>query len=163
LDAHWQQHQASPENTMNQCFSWKTIGIPAPQGSKRHVGMGRMIESCKALKPWREQIVADAQALGLPQTIENAVSVSLVFCFPRPKSHFTSKGVLRSTAPSHKTTKPDVDKLCRAVLDALTIAGIIKDDSLVTTLSGQKRYCVGTEPPGVLITIMDMQEIPFND
>jgi len=148
---------------MNWCFSWKTIGIPAPQGSKRHVGMGRMIESCKALKPWREQIIADTKALDFPRTIENAVSVSLVFCFPRPKSHFTTKGALKSKVPSHKTTKPDIDKLCRAVLDALTIAELIKDDSLVHSLTAEKRYCVGEEPPGVLITVMDMYEVPFED
>lgn len=147
---------------MNNCFSWKTIGDPAPQGSKRYVGNGRMIESCKRLKPWREQIIADAQALGLPQTITGAVSVSLVFCFTRPKAHLNSKGQLKPSAPAYKVTKPDADKLARAVLDGLTIAGIIKDDSLVTTLSAQKRYCVGTEAPGVLITVMDMEEQPFD-
>lgn len=148
---------------MNWCFSWKTIGVPAPQGSKRYVGNGRMIESCKALKPWREQIIADAKGIDAPRTIENAVSVSLVFCFPRPKSHFTSKGALKSTAPSHKTSKPDLDKLARAVLDSLTIAEVIKDDALVHSLTAEKRYCVGSEQPGVLITIMDMLETPCTD
>lgn len=147
---------------MNNCFSWKTIGDPAPQGSKRYVGNGRMIESCKRLKPWREQIIADAQALALPQTITGAVSVSLVFCFTRPKAHLNSKGALKPSAPAYKVTKPDADKLARAVLDSLTIAGIIKDDALVNTLSVQKRYCVGTEAPGVLITVMDMEEQPFD-
>lgn len=147
---------------MNNCFSWKTIGDPAPQGSKRYVGNGRMIESCKRLKPWREQIIADAQALALPQTITGAVSVSLVFCFTRPKTHLNSKGQLKPSAPAYKVTKPDADKLARAVLDSLTIAGIIKDDALVNTLSVQKRYCVGAEAPGVLITVMDMEEQPFD-
>lgn len=147
---------------MNNCFSWKTIGDPAPQGSKRYVGNGRMIESCKRLKPWREQIIADAQALALPQTITGAVSVSLVFCFTRPKTHLNSKGQLKPSAPAYKVTKPDADKLARAVLDSLTIAGIIKDDALVNTLSVQKRYCVGAEAAGVLITVMDMEEQPFD-
>src|ERR1700676_3259288 len=31
-------------------------GIPAPQGSKRHVGGGRMIEMSKAVGPWREAV-----------------------------------------------------------------------------------------------------------
>ena len=64
---------------MNQCYSWKTIGVPAPQGSKRHVGMGRMIESCKALKPWREMIIADAKKLGIEAPLDTPVGVSLVF------------------------------------------------------------------------------------
>lgn len=147
---------------MNNCLSWKTIGDPAPQGSKRYVGNGRMIESCKRLKPWREQIIADAQALGVPSVITGAVSISLVFCFTRPKAHLNSKGALKPSAPAYKITKPDADKLARAVLDSLTIAEIIKDDALVCTLSVQKRYCVGEEAPGVLITVMDMQEHPFD-
>ena len=147
---------------MNNCLSWKTIGDPAPQGSKRYVGNGRMIEACKRLKPWREQIIADAQALAVPETITGAVSVSLVFCFSRPKSHLNTKGQLKPSAPAYKVSKPDADKLARAVLDSLTIAGIIKDDALVYSLSVHKRYCVGQEPPGVIISIMDMQEQPFD-
>lgn len=146
---------------MNNCFSWKTLGIPAPQGSKRYVGMGRMIESCKALKPWREQIIADAKGLDIPETILTPVSVSLVFCFPRPKSHLKKDGSFRAGTPTHKTSKPDIDKLARAVLDSLTLAGVFKDDAQVYSLTAEKRYCVGSEAPGVLITIMDMHEIPF--
>ena len=147
---------------MNNCFSWKTIGDPAPQGSKSYVGNGRMIESCKRLKPWREQIIADAQALAVPETITGAVSVSLVFCFTRPKAHLNSKGQLKPSAPAYKVSKPDADKLARAVLDSLTIAGIIKDDALVYNLSVHKRYCVGEEATGVIISIMDMKEEPFD-
>ena len=34
------------------------FGLPAPQGSKRHVGEGRMVESSKRVKPWRRQVAA---------------------------------------------------------------------------------------------------------
>jgi crossover junction endodeoxyribonuclease RusA len=36
-------------------------GIPAPQGSKRHVGNGVMIESSKAVGPWREAVRNECQ------------------------------------------------------------------------------------------------------
>jgi crossover junction endodeoxyribonuclease RusA len=145
---------------MNQYASWKVEGIPAPQGSKRHVGMGRMIESCKALKPWREQIIAETRANPLvPQELDEAVSLSLVFLFPRPKAHFNSKGLLKPSAPEHKITKPDIDKLARAVLDSLTLAGVFRDDALVYSLTVQKRYCAGQEAPGVMITLMGTQQI----
>ena len=145
---------------MNWCFSWKTIGIPAPQGSKRHVGMGRMIESCKALKPWREQIIAETRLNALvPQGLDEAVALSLVFLFPRPKGHFNSKGQVKPSAPEHKTTKPDIDKLARAVLDSLTLAGVFRDDALVYSLTLQKRYCIGQEAPGVMITLMGTQQL----
>ena len=31
-------------------------GTPAPQGSKRHVGNGVMVESSAKVKPWREAV-----------------------------------------------------------------------------------------------------------
>lgn len=153
--------QAQAAQAMNQCASWKINGIPAPQGSKRHVGMGRMIEACKALKPWREQIIADSQANDrVPKGLDEAVSISLVFLFTRPKAHFNSKGALKLSAPEYKTTKPDIDKLARAVLDSLTLAGVFRDDALVYSLAASKRYCVGTEQPGVMITLMSSSQIP---
>ena len=36
-------------------------GTPAPQGSKRHVGHGRMIEQSKRVKPWRNDVKAAAE------------------------------------------------------------------------------------------------------
>jgi len=61
-----------------------------------------------------------------------------VFQFVRPKSHYTAKGALRDAAPRH-VGKPDIDKLCRAVLDALT--GIAyADDSQVVALDASKVY-----------------------
>ena len=73
---------------MNQSYSWKTIGIPAPQGSKRHVGGGRMIESCKALKPWRDLIIADARKQNITAAINTPVGVSLVFLPARDHTLF---------------------------------------------------------------------------
>ena len=40
---------------MNEIFI-PVIGIPAPQGSKRHVGHGIMIENSKRVKPWRQDV-----------------------------------------------------------------------------------------------------------
>ena len=31
-------------------------GVPAPQGSKRHVGHGILVESSKKLRPWRDAV-----------------------------------------------------------------------------------------------------------
>jgi crossover junction endodeoxyribonuclease RusA len=146
---------------MNNTYAWKTIGVPAPQGSKKHVGFGRMVESCKALKPWREAIIADARQQGVTAPIETPIGVALVFCFPRPKTHFTTNGQVKANAPKYKTTRPDIDKCVRAVLDSLTLAGMIKDDSLVYSLSVYKRFCGQNEDPGVHITVMDTETLPF--
>ena len=36
------------------------VGDPAPQGSKKHVGNGRFIESSKKLAPWRAAVADSA-------------------------------------------------------------------------------------------------------
>ena len=37
-------------------------GVPAPQGSKRHIGNGILIENSKKVKPWRQDVRAAAIA-----------------------------------------------------------------------------------------------------
>ena len=59
------------------------------------------------------------------------MSITVAFFFDRPKS--TKKSV------RHKVTKPDIDKLARSILDALT--GIaFADDSQVTELHVSKGF-----------------------
>lgn len=125
-------------------------GVPAPQGSKRHVGKGRMIESSQAVKPWRESI--RWALIGLPRKqraswpLTGAVCVWLDFTMPRPVS--TPK---RRTPPAIR--KPDLDKLARAVLDAIGSAGTWGDDAQVVQLHCTKRLAMLGESPGLHITI----------
>ena len=141
---------------MIQSISWTTIGEAAPQGSKRHVGRGIMIEASKKLPVWREQLINDIIAAADGVVFDSGVQVTLIFKFPRLKSHFNSKGKLKPKSPVFKTTKPDLDKLCRAVLDAITLAGVIRDGSLCFSLEAQKMYCQVGESPGVSGTITNL-------
>ncbi len=123
-------------------------GAPKPQGSKRHVGRGIMVESCKEVRPWRESIRArliteDGQPI---ERFDGAVACSLEFVLPRPKS--TPK---RSTPDAVK--KPDIDKLSRAVLDAIKSAGVIIDDSYVVDMHPRKRLAELGEAPGLRIRL----------
>lgn len=121
----------------------KVTGIPAPQGSKRHVGRGRLIEVSKKVKPWRQAVKSAAMAQMLTEnheTLTEAVSVTITFYLQRPKLHFTSKGLLKPSAPFYVTNRPDVDKLARSTLDALTDAGVFSDDSRVVQLNVTKVY-----------------------
>lgn len=127
-------------------------GNPAPQGSKSHVGKGVMVESSKALKPWRESIrwaAMHAERIGTTGPLvqlSGPVMVVLEFVMKRPAS--TPK---RRTPPAVK--RPDVDKLARAVLDALSSAGTWGDDSQVTTLVASKRLAEINETPGVHVRV----------
>lgn len=68
--------------------------------------------------------------------------MDLTFTFERPKSHVKRNGDLRSGYSEYHVQRPDVDKLCRAILDALT--GVVyHDDSQVISLSAVKQWGIG--------------------
>jgi crossover junction endodeoxyribonuclease RusA len=129
---------------------------PAPQGSKRHVGNGRMIESSTQVKPWRYLVQQAAVATQQP-TITGPVSLSCVFLFPRPKSHYNTKGILKPSAPTFHSVKPDGSKCLRSTEDALVDSGLLQDDARIAVSSFTKRYTVGSEHPGAIITIIPLQ------
>lgn len=113
-------------------------GEPAPQGSKRHVGNGRMIESSKKVKPWREDVRAECALAvitdaGDPLRFDGPIRVRLTFTLRKP-----------SSAPKTRITwpckKPDIDKLARSTLDAMTSSGLIADDARVVELFAAKRF-----------------------
>lgn len=117
-------------------------GTPRPQGSKRHVGNGIMVESSKYVKDWRSFARFKATIVMRNQVrIEkpNAVQITVDFIFDRPKKHFKSNGELRPDAPKFHTSRPDTEKLMRALCDSLT--GIcFHDDSQVSQQIITKRY-----------------------
>lgn len=123
-------------------------GIPVPQGSKVCKCLGArpvMWEANSKLKTWRDTVTAQAQiemiARGL-ESIVNPVELVLDFRLPKPKS-------VTRDVPS---VKPDLDKLVRAIGDALTKSGIYKDDALVIALAASKSY---SDVPGVYISIQE--------
>ena len=137
------------------------FGTPAPQGSKSFKGMAGghaiLAESCKAVKPWRQDVKAAAIAEmgGAGKGLEGPVSVRMVFTMPKPKS-----------APKRRRTwpdrKPDIDKLCRSTLDALVQAGAIEDDARVVWMRASKVF-PGEEAdalavPGAYIEIVGVCE-----
>ena len=91
-------------------------GIPIGQGSMRSVGKRMIHENQEKLDAWRDLIAY--QMLRYRGTFPKGTPVAaiLMFEFPRPPR---SRDRAR-----FKTTPPDLDKLVRAVGDALTMAGV---------------------------------------
>lgn len=119
-------------------------GLPQQQGSKRaFVVKGRAIMSDtneKNLKPWRAAVAsAGEEARGEEPLLLGAVKLRVCFAYPRPKSHYRTNGEVKPNAPLYKTSKPDLDKLQRAVGDALT-GVVFRDDSQVANWSVIKVY-----------------------
>ena len=151
--------QPSTTPTISTCpnsFTFTVIGKPAPQGSKRHVGKGILLESSIRCKPWRQDVkYAALEALpdGWYAMMDKPILVSVTFIFARPKGHFRTNGELKPKAPSHCTARiGDVDKLSRAVLDGLTEICFL-DDAAVISLIAQKRYASRNEQPSAIISI----------
>ncbi len=133
----------------------RVYGMPAPQGSKRHVGRGIMIESSRKVKPWREAVKWAAASTklyrcGSGARVRGAVDVEMVFTLPKPKSAPKT----RRTWPDRK---PDLSKLVRSTEDALTDAGVWEDDARIVRCVASKvfpgEHVDALNTPGAVIRI----------
>ena len=134
----------------------RVYGLPAPQGSKRHVGGGRMVESSKAVGPWREAVRAETQRIISGRIFDAPVQVEIAFFLPRPRGHYgtgRNAGQVRESAPWVPAGRPDLDKLIRATMDGLTEGGAWDDDAIVVSLSASKEYADDGQRPGCSIVI----------
>jgi Holliday junction resolvase RusA-like endonuclease len=127
------------------------FGRSQGKGSKRvlphrHSGRVVLVDSNKNARPWANQVaraaVAAMEADRRSRLMRGAVAVRVTFCFARPKGHFgtgRNLGKLVPSAPQHMTTMPDLDKLARCTLDALT-GTVLADDSQIADLRARKVY-----------------------
>jgi Holliday junction resolvase RusA-like endonuclease len=123
-------------------------GKPATQGSKNRGRNGGMYEANEGLEAWRRAVALTVRAAlpaadWPPEVRGGPVAATVVFLLARPADHYRTgryAGMVKDSAPLHPATRPDVDKLIRAVLDALTTSGAIKDDGRVVTLAAVKTY-----------------------
>ena len=70
-------------------ITFEVYGQPAPQGSKRHVGGGRMIESSKAVAPWREAVkwaAIEAMTQRVTTAIQSVLGIAAKVKLVEPKS-----------------------------------------------------------------------------
>lgn len=132
------------------------LGAPAPKGSARafvNKRTGRAILAPSGSKQNHERLASWGAAVRLaahaklgdaraPRFVDAALEVCVYFRLARPAGHWgTGKraGALKPGAPRRPRSKPDVDKLVRTTLDALT--GIVfDDDSRIVRLVAEKRY-----------------------
>lgn len=143
-------------------LSLRVLGIPVPQGSVRHFGKGRpSVHGNQAkLLPWRDHVqFATEEEINhirarnggeAPFPLDGAVGLATYFTLAKP----TGRPKTKVTYP---TARPDTSHLIRAVEDALTAAGVYKDDSRIVWTEAIKCY-PGEEMralhvPGVIIEV----------
>lgn len=122
-------------------------GTPVPQGSKTAYvvnGRARLVDANTKLKAWRKTVTL--AAIDWDWQTDQPVEIWMRFVFQRPKS---VKRALMSV-------RPDADKLARAILDALTDAGVWQDDAMVVALHAVKEYAEPGQPEGVHIKVVPL-------
>ena len=135
-------------------------GDPITQGSKtRNRYGGVRDDNADTLHPWREKVCTAAMAAldqPLPPPMAGPVAVVVRFTMRKPLS-----------APKRRRTWPigarsgDVDKLQRAIFDALTDVGVWKDDAQVVHVDAGKDYQGADgylDRPGATITVRVLDE-----
>lgn len=134
-------------------------GKPITQGSKRAISKGYMRDtsdeatanqSANRLRDWKEKVGMTAYMLRAPIELE-AVNVSARFVFERHPSNWLKSGNLKKGSPT--IPRGDLDKLFRAIGDAMS--GIVyKDDRQIVSWDGSsKRFAGPNESAGVYIVV----------
>lgn len=133
--------------------AFHVVGLPAPQGSKRHVGNGVMVESSKKVKPWRQDVTAAALEVRPAEPLDGPLLLIVTFTLPKPKSATKARW-----APDRT---PDLSKLVRSTEDAITAAGIWADDARVVECRARKMWWGhgwdALPVPGAVIAVGSME------
>jgi Holliday junction resolvase RusA-like endonuclease len=148
-------------------LSIAAIGRPAPQGSKQLGGAGQLLEQSAYLPAWRAAVKIAAyeeyKRLRInPSTLPvfgPGVPVVIESC-----TFFVGPQQCRADNTDEPLGTPDIDKLLRAVLDALggakgnhASARCFADDSQVVEIRGLRKVRATTQT-GALIVISDERE-----
>ena len=126
-------------------------GTPAPKGSSRAILRGGHAVNVPSGSDTNKARLADWKAdvsvacwRAVPGSVELAddktgpVAVGCLFAFPMRKADVRKSGSPMLRAPLLLTVRPDVDKLVRSTLDAITSSGCIwRDDSQAIVLAAR--------------------------
>lgn len=132
--------------------------VPVPEGSHTaHIFGGRAVvhhNNSDKLMKYREAVADAYRKSGANYYHDSPIAIYLTFIFPRPKSVSIKKR-------KYMTVKPDIDKLCRSTIDALSMGVAFDDDSQIVHLSSAKRYNDYMEDGwfGVRVLIKDIDEV----
>lgn len=141
-------------------------GTPRTQGSAALSG-GRMFKKATE-KAHRELAVwLMRKEWAGAHIFTGPVRVDIRAEFARPAAHYRTGRFAADLKPSAPHTphaqKPDADKIARLLMDALTLAGAIKDDSQVAELRVEKRWIPRDAEPGTVVHLTSVDVLTAKD
>jgi Holliday junction resolvase RusA-like endonuclease len=139
--------------TAPQRFECMVYGAPKPKGSWNvyphpKTGMAQLVNDAKGGQAWGTEMTLRFKAVPLLQPMFGPVCVHVTFWLPKPRT-------VKRAWPS---VKPDLDKLCRAVLDSLVSAWVLKDDGQVVKMDATKWYADDVQFQGVYVVVEALEE-----
>jgi crossover junction endodeoxyribonuclease RusA len=137
---------------------FRVDGIPGPKGAMsafpiRKAGAltGKVVVTARSsgkVKEWTNRVLSVVREVAEGRDLlTGPVSVTLRFYLPRPKSAPKSR--------RFPDRAPDLDKLARLLLDAIT-GTLIEDDARVVYLQAIKQYVADGERPGAVVELWAM-------
>lgn len=113
---------------------------------------------------WKYLVGVEAQRAaahaGIETPLDGPLQVDIYFDFPRPKCRMRKKD---SNGRIWCDKKPDRDNADKAVLDALTDAGIWRDDCIVCDGRIVKMYHSKDGTPGATVEIYKLEDADCDD
>lgn len=130
-------------------------GIARTSGSHKTLN-GRIVHANPKVKDWMDKIAWLFMArYGRPCLLTGACYLSVMVYLSRPKGDYgkgKNAGKLLPSAPKDHIKMPDLDKLVRAIQDALTKV-VWRDDSQVNKITAEKHYENTEHTPGILLYV----------
>ena len=127
---------------------------PIPKGRPRMTRSGRVFTP-KRTREWERLAgLAIAAQIGGLNAFDEPLRGECRFIFSRPKN--TPKKAPSGRIP--KTTRPDLDNLVKALLDAGSQAGLYVDDARVVETLASKWFAAVDEEPHVELTVYQFNE-----
>lgn len=118
-------------------------GTPVPKGRPRVTRAGHAYTPKKTAD--YEKLVKDVFKISGKYLGRGPLGCRMIFCFPIPQSYSKSKVKRISAGEIKHTKKPDIDNLCKIILDALNGLAY-DDDAQIIKQEAIKAYTSTGEP-----------------
>jgi Holliday junction resolvase RusA-like endonuclease len=137
-------------------------GSPIGKGRAKGTAVGGYVRmyTPKKTADWERSSAVVMSSYWQDAPIDDPVEVEIISLAPRPKRLLRKKdpdGVLL------KPSKPDSDNICKSVLDALVMAGVLRDDSLVVHHEVWDLYSERDRGPKIAVRLRVASSVPVDD